>query len=115
MDDEDELATNREGPSTNPRKGPIRSSWFTSSYKYMLGVKATMDANSAFVAPMDDRTSKFSFSSTSSYFASASYLTEEETLEGLYPYAFISKVQTHVLDISTYKDILRGSEEEKQL
>ena len=75
-----------------------------------------MDADSAFIATMDDRAStRFSFSSASSYFASVSYLTEEETVEDLYPCAFISKVQTHELDNSTYKDILRGSEKEREL
>ena len=73
-----------------------------------------MDADSAFIATMDDRAStRFSFSSASSYFASVSYLTEEETIEDLHPCAFILKVQTHKLDNPTYKDILRGSDDEK--
>ena len=113
-DDEDGPTTEREGPPTHPRRGPPRSSKFTSSYKGMLGVKSTMDADSAFIATIDDRaTNKFAFSSASSYFASVTFLSEEETMEDLHPCAFISKVQTHELDNPTYKDILRGSEEER--
>ena len=75
-----------------------------------------MDADSVFIATMDERASnKFYFSSASSYFTSTTYLTEEKTIENLHPCAFISKVQTHEKDNPTYKDILRGSEEEKQL
>ena len=114
-EDDEGPATDKEDHPDAPRRGPSRSSRFTSSYKGMVGVKSTMDADSAFIATMDDRTSKFSFSSASSYFASALYLTEEETLEDLHPCAFISKVQTHKLDNPTYKDILRGSEEDGQL
>lgn len=81
----------------------------------MVGVTSTMDAYSVSLDTMDDKASKFSFSSASSYFASATYLTEEGTIEDIHPCAFVSKVQTHEQDDPTYKDILRGSEEEKQL
>ena len=114
-DDEEDPSTDREGPPTTPRRGPTRSSRFTSSYKGMLGVKSTMDADSAFIATMDDRAStRFSFSPASSYFASVTYLTEEETIEDLHPCAFILKFQTYEQDKPTYRDIIRGSEEEKQ-
>ena len=94
-EDEDEPA--KDGPPTTPslRKGPKRSSRFSSSYKGMVGVTSTMDADSVFLATMDDRASKFSFSSASSYFASAFYLTEEGTIEDIHPCAFVSKVQTY--------------------
>ena len=72
----------------------------------MVGVTSTMDADSVFLATMDDRASKFSFSSASSYFASAFYLTEEGTIEDIHPCAFVSKVQTHEQDNPTYKYIL---------
>ena len=48
----------------------------------MLGVKSTMDAESAFISTMDDRAStRFSFSSASSYLENATYVTEEEIIE----------------------------------
>lgn len=76
-------------------------------------MKSTMDADSAFLATMDDRSSKISFSTASSYFVSASFLSEEDTIEDTHPCVFISKVQMHELDNPTHKDILRGPEEEK--
>ena len=60
-----------------------------------------MDADSAFVATMDDKTSKFYFSSASSHYASTSYLTEEETVENIHPFTFISNIKTHEQDNST--------------
>ena len=76
---------------------------------------STMDADSAFLATMDEEPTKFSFSSAYSYLASTSFLSEEDTIENTHPCAFISKVQTHQQDNPTYKDILRGTALEKQL
>ena len=43
------------------------------------------------------------------------YLTDDDTLEGIYPYVYIAKVQTHVMDNPTYKDIIRVDDEERRL
>ena len=80
----------------------------------MLGVKSTIDTDSAFIATTYDRTStRFSYSSLSRLYTIATYLTEEGTIEDLRPCAFIPKLQTHDLDDLTYEDILRGFEEDK--
>jgi len=67
------------------------------------------------LATMDNRSSNFSFSSASNYYASTSYLTEEEILEDIHPCAFISIVQTREQDNPTYKYVLRGTKEERYL
>ena len=114
-DNEEDLAADEDGCAATPRRDPKRASKYTSSYKGMVGMMSTMDADSAFLATMDDEQSKFSFSSAYSYLASTSFLSEEDTIEEIHPCAFISKVQTHQQDNPTYKDILRGTEQEKQL
>ena len=113
--DEENLAADEDGCATTPRKGPKRAVRFTSSYKCMVGLISTMEADNAFLATMDNEKSKYTFSSAYSYLASTSFLSEEETIEDVHPCAFISKVQTHLKDNPTYKDIMRGIEQEKQL
>ena len=66
----------------------------------MLGAESSMDADSAFIATIDDKTSKFYFSSASSHYASTSYLMEEEAVEKIHPCTLIFKVQTHEQDNS---------------
>ena len=81
----------------------------------MVGINATLDADSEFLTTVDHVSPEFSFSSASSCLTSAIYLSEEETIEDMHPCAFISKVQTHDQDNSSYKEIIRGQVEDKQL
>ena len=43
------------------------------------------------------------------------YVTSGGTIEGIHPYEFSAKVQTHSSDNPIYKDILRLPEEERKL
>ena len=54
-------------------------------------------------------------SSAVDYLNKHSYVTSDETIEDIHPYAFSAKVQTHNSDNPTYKDILRLPEEERKL
>ena len=114
-DNEEDLAADEDGCATAFRRGQTRACRYTSSYKGMVGMISTMDADSEFLATMDEEPTKFSFSSAYSYLASTSFLSEEDTIENTHPCAFISKAQTHQQDNPTYKDILRGTALEKQL
>jgi hypothetical protein len=54
-------------------------------------------------------------SSAMNYLDRDSYLTSDGTIEEIHPYDFSAKVQTHLTDNPTYKDILRLPEEERKL
>lgn len=49
------------------------------------------------------------------YLDRSSYVSKDGTIEGIHPYAFSAKVQTHGPVNPTYKDIIRLPEEEKKL
>ena len=55
----------------------------------------------------------FPFSSASIYHERDTFVSEDGTIEGMHPYAFIAKVYTHRVDNPTYNDIFRGSSTEK--
>ena len=95
------------------RRGPSRSTQFTSKYKGMLGVEFIIHKDSAFLVTLYGNASRFSFSSASSYYARDMYLTEKKTIENIHPCAFVAKVHSHDKDHPTYKGILKGDKEEK--
>ena len=114
---EDNPATERSRPPTIPllRRGPNRSSRFSPSYKGMVGLRSTMDTDSALLATMEDKSFKFTFVYAYSQHTHNSYLTEYNNIEDIHTYAFVSKVHMYEKYTPTYKDIRRGAEEEKQL
>ena len=77
--EEDESAPEEITPMSY-RRGPSRSTQFTSTYTCMLGVDSIIDMDSAFLATLDGRASRFSFSSAFSYNARDIYLVEEKTI-----------------------------------
>ena len=79
----------------------------------MVGKVLIVDTYVAFLGSIDLYCAKFSFSLASSYFDKGMYLTDDNTFEDIYPCVFVAKVQTHTMDNTTYKDILRVDNEEK--
>ena len=74
------------------KRGPSISARFNSTYIGIIGVESVVDSDSVFLTTYDDRASRWSFSSASSYHTRDIYLTKEETVENIYPCAFVAKV-----------------------
>ena len=91
-DDDDDSVSDELPTSPSLIRGYSRSGRFTSSYKGMFRDKPTIGADDELLDTMDNRSSTFSFSSASNYYAITSYLTEEEIVENIHPCTFISKV-----------------------
>ena len=78
-------------------------------------VSSVVQRDECFLVSMDLNETTDHDSSAMKYLDRDSYVTSDGTIEGLHPYAFSAKVQTHSTDNPTYKDILRLPEEERKL
>ena len=81
----------------------------------VAGVTNGVQRDECFLFSVDLNNATCSSSPVTRSLAKDAYVSEDGTLENIYPYAFSAKVQTHNSYISTYKDMLRLSEEEKKL
>ena len=78
-------------------------------------VSSVVQRDECFLVSMDLNETTDHDSSAMKYLDRDSYVTSDGTIEGLHPYAFSAKVQTHSTDNPTYKDILRLPDEERKM
>ena len=77
------------------------------------GMTSRKDVNCAYISfwgtvdPYDPDT--FSFESATSFHTKNTYLSEDGTIEDIYPCVFVTKEQAHDIDNPTYKYVLRDS------
>ena len=77
-------------------------------------VSNVLQMDEYFLASIDLNESIDHQSPAVNYLDRDSYVTSDEIVEGIHPYVFF-KVQTHSIDNSIYKDIVRLPEEEKNM
>ena len=78
-------------------------------------VSNVVQRDECFLASGDFNESSRYNSPAMNYLDKVTYATDDGKIEGIHPYAFSAKVQTHGSDNPTYKDIIRLPEEEKRL
>ena len=66
-----------------------------------------------FLSSINMQDGDFNPSHATNYLIRSAYVSEDNMVENIHPYALSAKVQTHKSDNPTYKDILRLPEEER--
>ena len=115
-DKSNEMDQDAKYPTSTLRRGPSRKAKIPMSYREMVGRNDNRqkDTDTAILATMDPyNSSKFSFSSASSYHVRDTFISEDGTIEGMHTCALIKKVQIHGVDNPVNKDILRQSSTDK--